>query len=279
MILLILVCSRMVYDIPTGGSQARKGLKAYVELCVQRLEKRQDDFEFALIALTEQRAVREGFARLNREGSGTAWAQGFLEALDGASRSVMISHPGVENLAFRSLDGIKLAGSGADRDPVAYPDLQMRTMRREISKGADQLVERIVVPVRAADASPVAFLTADVNLRGFCKSVLSEIGSGSDTLVLLVNGSDRKIWSNSDDLVFPAGQPEQREFERNRKVYLVESAAVPETDRRLYAAVSKPSEAAGFVGLVQSTASIAVIVLLIWSCEFALSRESKQLTA
>jgi hypothetical protein len=268
MVLLFLVSLQTLYEARSGRLQTRKSLKSYAELCVQRLEKWQRDLEFALITLVEQREIREGIAGLNAESATTAWAQGFLEALDGATRSIMVSHPGVENLTFRALDGARLAGSGAGWDSIAYPDLRMRTLRQEIRKEPDLYRERIVVPVRAADASPVAFLAAEIHLKGFYKAVFTELESESDTIILLADDSGKKIWSNNNDPIFPDLQPDLREFEHNRQVYLVESAVIPGTGRMLYAALPQHAASAVFSPyFVRNIAAILIVILLIWSCE------------
>ncbi len=272
-VLLLLVVFQTFLEARSQKRQVRKRLKSCVELCAQRLEKKNSDFGFALIALVEQRSIREGFARLNEEGISATWALGFLEALDGATRSIMVSHPGVENLAFRSLEGIKLAGSGADRDSITYPDLRLRMQRQTIRRESDPFTERIVVPVRAADASPVAFLTADLNLKGFYREVLTEFDSESDALVLLADASGRRIWSNDDELVLTDFRQELREFEHNRKVFLAESALIPEANHRIYAAIPQNVEiAVSFEYFAWNIAAIAVIILLFWSCESAMFR-------
>lgn len=273
-ILLFLVLYQTLFEVRSGRLRVRKELKSHVGLCVQRWEKRRGDFEFALIALVEQRAVREGFARLRSERSITLWSQGFLEALDGAVRSIMVSNPGVENLTFRSLEGVKSAGSGADRDSVAYPDHRIRLMRREIRRESDQPMERIVVPVRAADASPIAFLTAEIGIKGFWKAIFTEFESRSDLLLLLADGSGRRIVSNKDDLVFPTAQPDLRKFEYNGKAFLVESAALPGTDQKLYAALPRDAETAvSFAYFVGNIVLVAVIILLLWSYKTAVFRK------
>lgn len=179
-----------------------EGLKASVDAYAGRVGQWHDGIIGSLVALAEQREVREGVAKLGSGSVSPAWRQGFQEAMDATLRSMRGIHAGLENLTLRNVKGVKLAGSGAEKDSILYPDIQLRFSRQRSANGSDKLRERWIVPVRNPQARPLAYLIAVVNLAGSKRATLPD-GAKEGDLVCLEDSSGARIWDSDAEIRIP----------------------------------------------------------------------------
>jgi len=210
-------------------ASARKEIKSSAEKQARIISQSRDDLIASLVALAEQRELRQGIAKLNAGSASPQWCEGYLAFADAALRYFLVTHSGVENLALRALDGRKIAGSGAETDSISYPDIQQRFSRQRLTPSPEKLRERWVVPVRDVEAQPLAFLVAQVNPAGWKKAVLRHSQFESD-LVCLEDSGGVRIWDSHDSLRIPRLDDSGDDFNLNDERYILARSKVPGTN-------------------------------------------------
>ncbi len=128
------------------------------------LGEKRSALQLRLVALAEQKSLREGVMKLQRADVSSRWREGFLQAMDAVCRSKVAEEPVFRECSLRDLEGNKWAGTGAVFDSVRYPDILER-VRTEVLPPSPSAGyrERWIVPVRDAKAQPLAYLTAVVS--------------------------------------------------------------------------------------------------------------------
>lgn len=211
-------------------SRAQLDLKSRVSDLSSRVSRWQSEQINSLIVLAEQRALREGAARLGNDRDASDWSRGFLQGCDAALRARMVSQSGWQNLTLREVRGLKLAGSGAqlDSSAVFFPDLQQRFRHQSFSAMDGRPIDRWVVPVRDAQAQPVAFLVADISPLGAKKEVLGTNAAASE-LICLDDTLSGRLWDSSDFLRIPELESASDHFNLPEQEYLCARAPVAGT--------------------------------------------------
>ena len=209
--------------------QARRDLVASVREKAQLLSAWRTNLSNTLIALAEQREIREAVAQITSGSAHPAWRDGFISACDASFRAFQISNPAFENLSLRSLDGAKMAGGGAATDDISYPDLRQRIRQVPLSS----LKEKWIVPVRNPQAQPLAYVVADINLQQSRKA-LGAWELPLDVLLCLDDSSGHRIWNSSDSLRIPPLELSANQFDLERaQTYIVTHTPIPGTTWRL----------------------------------------------
>jgi|GEM_PF-3192361 hypothetical protein len=205
--------------------QARRDLSASVQEKAQRLGAWRANLSTTLIALAEQREIRETAAKIASGQTSSDWRGGFIAACNASFRAIQISHPAFENLSMRDRDGAKIAGSGAAKEEVFYPDLLLRIHQQPLSS----FKEKWLVPIRDPQANPLAYVVADINLQASKEPLLIDVRA--DGLIFcLDDSSGHRIWDSNDTLRIPQISLTLGKFTAEEsRIYLLAHAPIPGT--------------------------------------------------
>ncbi len=244
-------------------NQARRDLSASLQEKAQRLGAWRANLSTTLIALAEQREIREAAAKISAGQAASAWRDGFISACDASFRAIQISHPALENLSVRALDGVKIAGSGAAKEEVFYPDLRLRIHQQPLSS----LREKWIVPIRDPQATPLAYIVSDINVQQ-SKRALWAGEPPAALLLFLDDSSGHRIWDSNDTLRIPMLEPSADQFDlEGARTYLLMHAPIPGATWRLSLAQERSSSLATFHGsreyLILGTAGAVILILLL----------------
>ena len=251
--------------------QARRDLDASVQEKAQLLGAWRANLSTTLMALAEQREIREAAAKIASRQANPAWRDGFIAACDASFRAIQISHPAFENLSVRALDGAKMAGSGAAKDEIFYPDLRLRIRQQPLSPRK----EKWMVPIRNPQAIPLAYLVADIDLQQSRRALWAE-EPPPEYLICLNDSSGHRIWDSSDSLRIPTREPSADQFDLDGvRTYILTHRPIPGTTWRLSLAQERSNILSAFHSsreyLILSTAGALILALLMG---LALSRRS-----
>jgi len=243
--------------------QARRDLVASAQEKAQFLSAWRTNLSSILIALAEQREIREAVAKITSGSAHPVWREGFISSCDASFRAFQISNPALENLSLRRLDGAKMAGSGAATDDISYPDLRQRIRQLLLSP----LREKWIVPVRNPQAQPLAYVVADINLQQ-SRRALGALEPPPDVLLCLDDSSGHRIWNSNDSLRIPPMPSSAVEFDLGGgQSYSLTHAPIPGTTWRLSLARGRSSILAEFHSsreyLILSTAGAILLVVML----------------
>ena len=259
-ILIVLILSRSEQALL---NQARRNLAASAQEKAQLLGAWRANLSTTLIALAEQREIREAAAKISSDQAASSWRDGFIAACDASFRAIQISHPALENLSVRALDGVKIAGSGAAKEEVFYPDLRLRISQQPISPSK----EKWIVPVRDPQAIPLAYIVSDINVQQ-SKRALWAGEPPAEYLICLDDSSGHRIWDSNDTLRIPMLEPSADQFDlEGARNYILMHTPIPGATWRLSLAQERSSILAAFHGsreyLILGTAGALILIPLL----------------
>jgi len=179
----------------------------------------------SLLALAEQREIREGVAKIAAGQASDDWREGFVAAFNASARTLAAVHPALESLALYDRDAIKIGGSGADRELISYPDLNQRFYLEKLSP----IEDKSIIPVRDPQANPLAYIVAYVDTRSSRPAVLPG-KPPVDLLLCLTDSGGQRLWDSDPSLQIPLLDSSATLFELDgRTIFLLEHATVPGT--------------------------------------------------
>jgi hypothetical protein len=214
--------------------QARHDFEAEGKLYAQVIGDWSQALQRELIALAEQKAIRQEIARWK---PGTPMNRGFLETTDAVCRSFTASDAGVVNFSLRSLDGRRLAGTGADLDSISYADIMRRIQIEAIQPDRSfGFREKWSVPVRDVNAQPLAYLSASVTPAGAFMDFLKRGKDESDYLFCLEDLQGTRLWNSDSALTIPGPGFDEDHLQLDDKFYEVTKTVIQGTNWILYTA-------------------------------------------
>lgn len=214
--------------------QARHDFEAEGKLYAHVIEDWTQALQREMIALAEQKAIRQEIARWKQT---TSASGSFLETIDAVCRSFTASDAGVLNFSLRSLNGHRLAGTGADLDSISYADIMQRIQVETFQP--DRIYgfrEKWSVPVRDVNAQPLAYLTASVVPAGAFMDFLKRGGDEGDYLFCLEDTQDTRLWNSDNVLTIPGPGFDENHFQLDDRTYEIVKTPIPGTNWILYTA-------------------------------------------
>ena len=243
--------------------QARPNLVASAQEKAQIISAWRANLSSTLIALAEQREIRETAAKITSGQASSAWRDGFIAACDASFRAIQISHPAFENLSVRAMDGAKIVGSGAAKEEVFYPDLRQRISQQPLSP----LKEKWVVPIRDPEANPLAYIVANVDHQESRKALWMN-APPAEYLICLDDSSGHRIWDSNDSLRIPPLGASANQFDlEGARTYILMHTPIPGATWRLSLAQERSSILAAFHSsreyLILGTAGAVILILFL----------------
>jgi predicted DNA-binding transcriptional regulator AlpA len=244
----------------TPQVEKRRGV---LESTAWSIGKKRSELQMRLIALAEQKSLREGVMKLERADTSPRWRDGFLQAMDAVCRSKIAEEPAVRECSLRDLEGNKLAGTDAVFDTVRYPDLLQRVRVEPSAKGSSgDFRERWIVPIRDEKAQPHAYLTAVVRVP---PEIPFESLAASDSKArFLLTDSSGTVIAGDEDLF---GQMRTADFPQNIRIgggrFEVVKTTVPESPWTLYLAFPETKVEENLRSLRWQASALVLIAALI----------------
>lgn len=215
--------------------QARSEFEARGELYAQVIGNWSQSLQREMIALAEQKAVRQGIAQWK---PGTSRRESFLEAIDAVCRSFTAGDAGVVNFSLRGLDGRRLAGTGIALDSIHYANVMRRIQMETILSGRLYgFTQKWTVPVRDVEAQPLAYLLARVAPAGAFLDFLKRGGDEGDHLFCLEDTQGTRLWNSDSTLTIPGPGFDAHHFQLDDRTYQVVKIPIPGSDWILYTAM------------------------------------------
>jgi hypothetical protein len=214
--------------------QARRNFEAQSQLYAQVIGNWSQSLQREMIALAEQKAIRQEIARWKPGAFGN---KGFLETIDAVCRSYTAGDAGVVNFSLRSLDGRRLAGTGIDLDSIHYAEVMRRIQVETILSGKLYgFTQKWTVPVRDVDAQPLAYLSASVAPASAFLDFIQRGGDEGDYLFCLEDTQGTRLWNSDSALTIPGPGYDADHFQLDDRTYEVVKAAIPGTNWILFTA-------------------------------------------
>ncbi len=193
-----------------------------------------------MISLAEQRSLRAGIEKILLSDPGTEWRKGFVQAIETTCRMMTAKNFGFASFAVRDISGERIAGTGANFDPVNYPDIMERIRAHTIiSKSGKKFLEKWTIPVRDVNAKPIAYLTTEVSLSKFTDIITQVEHDEEEVNYFLRNKEEEVIWFAGESTVFPELNIEGDQFSTNGNEHNLFHAEVAGTGWIFYIAQSK----------------------------------------
>jgi len=233
-------------------------------------------FQLEMIALAEQRGLRQGMMDWSDRKVSRDFFAGFKRALDASCRAIAAGGPGIKNLSLRDLEGKKIAGSGADAIRIDFPDIMERIRIKASTTDKGDYAETLVIPVRDVAATPIAFLYAEVNPSGYGKALMRLMTIGEDDLLFMLTSTGRQIWISDEDANVSNLGTEVSQTIVDGVTYDLVHAEIRETDWMLYLANCCDETERTFIKANRITALMIFAAALILSITVLLITRERQ---
>lgn len=194
-----------------------------------------ETLQASMLAFAEQRGVRQGLMDRREGNMSEDKYAGFLQALDASCRATLAEFD-VRNFSLRDLLGQRMAGTGAENLKIIYPDVMQRIQIEGGQAASDAYSERWIVPIRDAEAFPLAFLFAEVMPSGFGKALYQMNIVRESDLCSLIDSTGKQLWISADSLRLSDVDVQADHFTLGNSVYDSGHADVPGTDWTVYLA-------------------------------------------
>ncbi|MCX6641670.1 MAG: hypothetical protein NTW14_14490 [bacterium] len=201
-------------------------LSSQAKTCTGDFNEKLGAIEGELIALAEQRGLREGIAKGLKGKINRDWDDGFLQAMDAACLAMPARGAGILRVTLRDVEGKRLAGSGLEIIQVNVPDPGKRIRKEMLSREGEAFIEEWTVPVRDATAQPVAYLVAEVDYSVILSSILTSAKLDSGMIIYLTDQAWKLLWINVQNVSLPTNVRQMQQIDLNGKNYTIISEPI-----------------------------------------------------
>jgi hypothetical protein len=282
--ILFILGSVLFVIIDTGQELTKQSVtlnQSRADLLADALNEKVLGLQGEMIALAEQRGVREGMRKWVSGNFTRDWEAGFLSTSDAACLAIVARGGGVVDLAIRDLKGEHLAGSGQGALPITLPEpstpigIKWQTLTQ-----SPDLIELWTIPIRNTQAQPVAILTSRVDFGIILNTLTaSQVKNDTTSTWVCVNGAWKLLWKSKSDLTLPESLKDIKLFENKGKLFTVASSRIPCRDWHLLyidSELSSQSTSSAFHRKAGVLVGIEIILLILVGILFVRSKKPIQ---